>query len=94
MAPIKTRLPRNLGPRVKRELLTAPADSTLICAAELSPKVSGEQLEAKMVEFGGKVRSHSADARLITIEIPAARLRDLAAMQGVVYVELAQTYTP
>ncbi len=91
---VKLQLPRNLGSRAKREVLRSSEGQIVLCVAELAPNTTPKALELELQALEVKVRSWSATTRLLTVELPAARLVDLAALNGVVYVDLAQQYTP
>ena len=91
---MKLQLPRNLGSRAKREVLRSSAGQIVLCVAELAPNTTPTTLDIELQSLEVTVRSWNATTRLLTVELPAARLVDLAALNGVVYVELAQQYTP
>jgi hypothetical protein len=90
---MKIRLPKNLGPRAKREALLGLEGQMVLCEVELASSASRSALDANLQSLGVEVRSWNESARLLTIALPATKLIDLAALDKVVYVEVAQPYT-
>jgi hypothetical protein len=90
---VKQQLPSNLGPRAKREFLRALPNQTILCTAELAANANPERLEPELSTLDATISSWDETTRLLVLELPAARLVDLAALDGVVYVELAQRYS-
>jgi hypothetical protein len=86
------RLPRNLSPRAKKQLLTSDAGAVVRVMAEVGPSADQTRIRDEVAHLGGVVRSWSGESRLLVLEIPAAGLAELARLSGVVYVESAEPY--
>jgi hypothetical protein len=86
------RLPQNLSPRAKKQLLTSNAGEVVQVMAEVGPSADQTRIRDEVAHLGGVVRSWSSESRLLALEIPAASLDKLAQLRGVVYVESAEPY--
>jgi hypothetical protein len=60
----------------------------------LTPSADVADLQAKIAALGGKVRASMTEADLLSVEVPASRLSDLADLPGVSYVEAGERYAP
>lgn len=85
-------LPRNLGPRAKRSLLTAEEQSVL-CALELAPTASRNAFEHEILALGAQILSWDETGRVLTLRVAASELAQIARMKGVVYIEKGERYT-
>jgi hypothetical protein len=88
------RLPGNLSPRAKKRLLMAGEDEVDRALVEVAPTANIAKLRRWVHEAGGTVRSWTDETRLMSIELPARRFGDLAALDGVDYVEVGGKFAP
>lgn len=86
------RLPSNLSPRAKRLLLTADEQQHVRALVQIAPTADARELEHRIAELGGSIDSWMPDTSLISLDVPAARLGELAGIDGVVYVETGEAY--
>jgi len=89
---MKRRLSGRLGPRAKKTALTAAAGETVTVTVEVAPGTDPQILSRAVEEVGGTVRSFLAEAHLLTAELPAGRLEELADVEGIVQVEVRATW--
>jgi|GEM_PF-4577230 len=89
---MKQRLPRSLGPKAKRFILKEAPDAVASCMVEFAPNAERNAVDTKLKQLNGKIRSWDASSRIMTVEIPAAKLPELANLDLIVYVELAARY--
>lgn len=87
-------LPSNLSPRAKKRLLLAGEDEVDRALVEVAPTANVASLRRWVYDVGGTVRSWTVETRLMGIELPARRFGDLAALDGVDYVEVGGKYAP
>jgi hypothetical protein len=92
LAVMPERLPRKLGPKARKWLMTADAGDVVRAMAEVGPAADPAELRDGVTALGGVVRSWSPESRLLVVEIPAAGLAELAGLAGVVSVETAERY--
>lgn len=87
-------LSSRLGPSAKKLQLRSPESTRVSSLVQVAPSIDPEVFRREVAERGGVIRSWLDQANLITVEIGARRLSELADLPGVVYVEAAQTYRP
>lgn len=87
-----TRLPRNLGPKAKRSLLTA-AGGTVRCTVEIASAARRDVLEGALQTLGAHILSWDKVGRTVTLEAPVSRLAEIAGTRGIVYIDTADRYT-
>jgi hypothetical protein len=88
------RLPRRLSPKAKYRLVRAEGDervSTLVTVAAIA---DSDDLMRQVAALGGTARSWNRETGLLTVELPAAQLGELAELSGVVHVDADDVYRP
>ena len=88
------RLPRNLSPKAKWLLLEADDRAVVTALVKVGVAADREDLERRVTDLGGRVRSWSPGTGLVALELPAGQLGELAGLDGVVYVETGEAYRP
>lgn len=88
------RLPRNLSPKAKYRLIRAEADERVRTVVMVAPTANSECLSRDVAALGGTTRSWSDETRLLTVELPAVQLGNLAELDGVVHVDADDIYRP
>jgi hypothetical protein len=88
------RLPNNLSPRARKRLLMARVGEVDRALIQVAPTANLDKLQRWVHEAGGTVRSWSDETRLMSVDLPAYRFGDLAAFDGVDYVEVGGRYGP
>jgi hypothetical protein len=87
-------LSRRLAPSAKKVLLHSPRHATVASLVQVAPSIDPEAFRLKVEQAGGSIRSWLAGASVVSVEIEAGRLSELADLPGVVYVETGQPYRP
>ena len=59
---------------------------------EVAPGADPDSLRRRLEAVGAEIHSWSEQARIITIEIPVKRLRELDALDDVVYVDASEPF--
>ncbi len=91
---VKFRLPRNLGPRAKHQLICNSAKQNVLCTVEIASNLTPTAIKEDLNALEVTIRYWSSTTHLLTVELPANRLLDLAVLKDIIFVELAQQYTP
>lgn len=89
---MQQRLPSNLSPKAKKLLLTADEQQHVRVLLQLAPTADTDSVASRIAEIDGTIDSWMHDTGLLSLDVPAARLGDLAGIDGVVYVETAEVY--
>ncbi|WP_210479397.1 hypothetical protein [Naasia sp. SYSU D00948] len=88
------RLPRRLSPQAKYRLIRAGADERVRSLVKTAGVADPEDLASRVVALGGTVRSWDRETGLLTVDLPAAQLGNLAELNGVVHVDAGDVYRP
>ena len=91
---MKTRLSSRLSPGAKKQFLSAGTGDTFQGLLQVAPTADIPSLHRELAAVGGTVRSWMEETRLMSVEIPAERLPEVADFQGVTYVEAGTKYRP
>ncbi len=84
---------QKISPQGKKQLLrAAPGDSTT-ALVELVPGASPESLADELERLGAEQISWSVETRLLTVQIEAAKLDELAALTAVTYVQVGGRFS-
>lgn len=89
--PMAQKLSSKLSPKAKKAVLMG-AGGAVVGLVQMAPNAERADLEREVHALGGSVESWTAEAGLAAIEIPTARLNELAELDGVVYVEIGERY--
>lgn len=81
-----------LSPKLRKTALKAAPDTVVRCLVELAPGADETALESALTSLGAVIKSRSAEAHLLTIDVPADRLSALSDVRGIVYVEAGEHY--
>jgi hypothetical protein len=73
-------------------LLTADEQQQVRALVQIAPTADPRELEHRIAELGGSIDSWMPDTSLVSLDVPAARLGELASIDGVVYVETGEAY--
>jgi hypothetical protein len=90
--PMKAKLSSRLSPGAKKQLLSAREGEVLHSLLQVAPTANVPGLCQELEAVGAAVRSWMEETRLMSIDIPAERLADVADLQGVTYVEAGTKY--
>jgi len=85
-------LSKHLGPSAKRIAMRSRGDERVSTLILVAPSIDRQAFQGQVAAHGGTVQSWMPEASLVTVEIGAKHLSELADMQGVVYVEAGQNY--
>lgn len=91
-AMMQHRLPSNLSPKAKRLLLTADSRQPVRALVQVAPSADVGEIEQRIGAIGGTTQSLMRDTRLLSLDVPAGQLGELAGIDGVVYVEAGEAY--
>ena len=90
---MKRRLPKNLSPQLKARYLKAqPTDLIQVFIQIASPTVWSDlrpQLDAQGVRIGPWIN----ELQLLSAQIPASHLLQVATLKGIVYIEADSRYS-
>ena len=89
---MKTKLSSRLSPGAKKQLLSAREGEILHSLLQVSPTADVPSLRQDLAAVGAAVRSWMEETRLMSVDIPAERLTEVADFRGVTYVEAATKY--
>jgi hypothetical protein len=92
MGTSKRALPQNLSPKARKRLLTAGAGDVSRALVQVAPTADPAELGRQVTALGGTVHSWLDETSLLSLELPTSRLVELAALDGVVYVETGEPY--
>jgi len=85
-------LSKHLGPSAKMIAMRSVGDERVSTLIQVAPSIDHQVFQGDVTAHGGTVRSWMPEANLVTVEISAKHLSELADMKGVVYVEASQKY--
>ena len=85
-------LSKHLGPSAKKIVMRFVGDERVSTLIQIAPSIDRQAFQGKVAANGGTVQSWMPEASLVTVEISAKHLSELADMKGVVYVEASQKY--
>jgi len=88
------RLPRRLSPKAKYRLVTAGADERVRTIVSVATTGDSDGLMSRVADLGGTTQSWDAATGLLTVDLPAAELGNLAELDGVVQVDTGDIYRP
>jgi hypothetical protein len=94
MGTIKRRLPKKLSPKARKLLLTARPGERCHALVRVGPAADRVEFGRQVAEAGGTVQAWLGEADLVSVELPADRLGELADADSVVSVEVGETYRP
>lgn len=86
------RLPRRLSPKAKQRLVRAAADESVCALVSVAGVTDSDDLVGRMAALGGTVQSWDRETGLLTVDLPAAQLGNLAELSGVVQVDADDLY--
>lgn len=89
---MRHRLPSNLSPKAKKLLLTADAGQSVRALVQVAPTADTELVELDVAAIGGTVAAAMGHTGLLSCDVPAGRLGELAGIAGVVYIEAGEVY--
>ncbi len=81
-----------LGPSARKLQLRSTETDRVSSLVQVAPSIDPDSFRREVADRGEVIRTWLDHANLITVEIPARRLSELADLPGVVYVEAAQAY--
>jgi hypothetical protein len=88
------RLPRRLSPKAKYRLVRAGADERVRTLVKTAGVTDPDDLISQVTALGGTVRSFDHETGLLTVDLPAVQLGNLAEVRGVVHVDAEDVYRP
>jgi hypothetical protein len=88
------RLPRRLSPKAKYRLLRAGADDRVRTLVAVAAVADSDDLISRVTALGGTARSWNRETMLLTVDLPAVQLGNLAELDGVVHVDAEDVYRP
>jgi hypothetical protein len=88
---MKTRLSGRLSPEAKKRFLTA-AEEPVSALLQVAPTADLPALRASLEAAGGRLGSWMEETRLLSVEIAAGRLEEVADLPGVAYVDAATAW--
>ena len=88
------RLPRALSPQARYRLLRAAAGERVRCLVRVGPTGDVEDLTRRIGRLGGTTGFWNPETGLLTVELPAVQLGELAELDGVVQVDADAAYGP
>ena len=90
---MKVHLSSRLSPGAKKRLLGAAPGEVVRCLLSVAPAADVGELQRALAERGATVGSWVEETRLLSADVPAERLGEVADLPGVVYVEAATGYS-
>jgi hypothetical protein len=90
--PTRHRLSKRLSPQAKKAVLTSPPEALVLVMAEIGSVTQLAAVRRELARLAAVERSWSAESRLLTLETRVGDLAALAAVAGVVHVDLAAAY--
>ena len=85
-------LSKHLGPSAKKIAMRSVGDERVSTLIQVAPSIDRQAFQGQVAANGGTVQSWMPEASLVTVEISAKHLSELAEMKGVIYVEASQKY--
>ncbi|SDZ24590.1 hypothetical protein SAMN05660209_05162 [Geodermatophilus africanus] len=88
------RLPRKLSPKAKLRLVRAGVDERVRTLVKTAGVADPDDLVSRVTALGGTTRSWDRETGLLTVDLPAVQLGNLAELDGVVQVDADDGYGP
>jgi hypothetical protein len=88
------KLSNKLSPRAKKAMLMAGEGQRLSCLLQVSPSRNVQKLRRELEEMGGSIKSWTEETHLMSVEMDASHLSDMADLEGVVYIETGERCAP
>lgn len=89
---MRHRLPSNLSPKAKKLLLTSETHEPVRALVQVAATADADTVAHGITALGGTVDSWMRDTGLLSCEVPADQLGELAGIAGIVYVETGEVY--
>lgn len=89
---MKAKLSSRLSPTAKKQLLSAREGDMCQGLLQIAPAADVPSLRRDLAAVGASVQSWMEETRLMSVQVPAERLGEVADLQGVTYVEAAGKY--
>jgi hypothetical protein len=86
------RLPRRLSPKAKYRLVRAGAGERVRTLVKVAAVADSDNLISRVVTLGGTAQSWNSETGLLTVDLPATELGNLAELDGVVHVDAGDVY--
>ena len=86
------RLPRRLSPKAKYLLVRADADERVRTLVSVAAIADSDDLISRVTALGGAAQSWNSETGLLTVDMPATQLGNLAELDGVVHVDAGDVY--
>ncbi len=86
------RLPRRLSPKAKYLLVRAGADERVRTLVSVAAIANSDDLISRVTALGGTAQSWNSETGLLTVDMPATQLGNLAELDGVVHVDAGDVY--
>lgn len=81
-----------LSPKLRKTVMKSAGETIVRGLVELVPGADIDALSRALTALGAEIRTHSEQARTLTIDIPASRLPELNSVEGILYVEADERY--
>jgi hypothetical protein len=88
------RLPRRLSPKAKYRLVRAGAGERVPTLVKVAAIADSDDLISRVAALGGTARSWNSETGLLSVDMPATELGNLAELDGVVQVDAGDIYRP
>ncbi|AGA31400.1 hypothetical protein [Singulisphaera acidiphila] len=85
-------LSKRLGPSAKKIAMRSRGDERVSTLIQVAPTMDRLVFQRDVSAHGGDVSSWMPEANIVTVEISARHLSELADLDGVVLVEAGQKY--
>ena len=89
---MKRKLTKRLSPKAKRLYLQATPGEQVACLIQISPTADTEALRHDLETHGAVIRSWMDFEHLVTVEVDATQLTEVAELDGVIYLEAGERY--
>ena len=83
-----------LAPAAKRLYMRSKGNEMVSSLVQVAPSIDADAFRRDVERSGGSIRSWLKDTNVVSVDIDATRLSELADLPGVVYVETGQPYRP
>jgi hypothetical protein len=87
------RLPRRLGPRARYRLIRAGSDEQVRTLVKTAGVPDSDDLFRRVAALGGTVRSWDRETGLLTVDLPAVQLANVAELDGVAFVDAEDSFS-
>jgi len=89
---MKHKLSGNMSPKAKKTFLRSASEGRVASLLQMASNADEMRLRQGVENLGGKVRAWQPEMGTATADIDANRLAELAELDGVVYVEVGESY--